>query len=96
MLKRIFFLAFLNVKGQAKNASSAGLFYSSEGLFGIQKEVTTKNDLNAISKKVSFLSAYWDDAFLTDDKRVAEPCFKTLTSKKSEEKTSFFCIVAKK
>ena len=71
-------------------------FFSSEGLFGIQKEVTTKNDLNAISKKVSFLSAYWDDAFLTDDKRVAEPCFKTLTSKKSEEKTSFFCIVAKK
>ena len=41
-------------------------------------------------KKVSFLSAYWDDAFLTDDKRVTEPCFKTLTSKKSEEKTSIF------
>ena len=40
-------------------------------------------------KKVSFLSAYWD-AFLTDDKRVTEPCFKTLTSKKSEEKTSIF------
>ena len=60
------------------------------------KEVAAKNDLNAISKKVSFLSTYWDDAFLTDDKRVAEPCFKTLTSKKSEEKTSFFCIVAKK
>ena len=36
-------------------------------------------------KKVSFLSTYWCDAFLTDDKRVAEPCFKTLTSKKSED-----------
>ena len=71
------------------------VFLSSEGLFGIQKEVTTKNDLNAISKKVSFLSTYWDDAFLTDDKRVAEPCFKTMTSKKSEAKTSFFASLPK-